>query len=163
STYVFKLKPGVKWHNIAPVNGRELVADDVVYSYQRIIDLKANAAILANVIKIEAPDKASVKLTLGKPNADLLANLGGLQGKIVPRELGERNGGLEGPPAIGTGPWIYEKWEQGQGFAATRNREYFQKGQPYVDRIETFRSADATTGFNAFRTGTNNVLGTFLL
>ena len=79
-------------------------------SFQRILDLKANAAILANVTKMEAPDKATVKLTLGKPNADLLANLGGLQGKIVPRELGERNGGLEGPPAIGTGPWIYEKW-----------------------------------------------------
>src|SRR5262249_47299456 len=37
-TYLFKLQPGTKFHNIAPVNGRDLTADDIVYSYQRIRD-----------------------------------------------------------------------------------------------------------------------------
>src|SRR5262245_10296347 len=40
TTYVFKLRRGVKFQNIKPVNGRELVAGDVQYSYQRVLDLK---------------------------------------------------------------------------------------------------------------------------
>src|SRR5262245_4067091 len=46
TTHIFKLRPGVKWHNIPPVNGRELVADDIVYSLQRIRDLKSFADYL---------------------------------------------------------------------------------------------------------------------
>src|SRR5207302_1364671 len=34
-SYVFKLRPGVRWHNVAPVRGRELTADDIVYSANR--------------------------------------------------------------------------------------------------------------------------------
>src|SRR2546428_106518 len=64
TTYLFKLRSGVKFHNIAPVNGRELVADDVVFSFQRIRDLKSFASQLAGVSKFEAPDKSTVKLTL---------------------------------------------------------------------------------------------------
>src|SRR5204862_7448715 len=75
TTYVFKLRPGVKFHNIAPVNGRELVADDIVFSYQRVLDQKTFAAVLRGVTKMEATDRSTLKLTLDKPNADLLANL----------------------------------------------------------------------------------------
>src|SRR5262245_44476304 len=39
-TYVFRVRPGVRFHNIAPVNGRELVADDIIYSFDRIRQLK---------------------------------------------------------------------------------------------------------------------------
>jgi ABC-type transport system substrate-binding protein len=47
-TYIFKLRPGVKWQNIAPVNGRELVAEDVKYSFERILGLKVNASLLGD-------------------------------------------------------------------------------------------------------------------
>src|SRR5205814_2289443 len=71
-TYIFKLAPNIKWHNIPPVNGRELVADDIIYSYNRIREQKNYAAFLAGIAKMEAVDKATLKLTLEKPNADLL-------------------------------------------------------------------------------------------
>src|SRR5262245_23239814 len=87
TTYVFKLRPGVKFHNIAPVNGRELVADDVVGSFQRQIDLKVNAAALAGVVRLDAPDKTTLKLTLDKPNADILWSLANAICKVLPREL----------------------------------------------------------------------------
>ena len=41
TTYVFKLKKGVRWHNKPPVNGRELTADDVKYTYDRFLTVKA--------------------------------------------------------------------------------------------------------------------------
>jgi peptide/nickel transport system substrate-binding protein len=75
TTYVFKLRPGVKFHNLPPVNGRELVADDIAFSYQRIRDLKVSASLLTGLTKIETPDRSTLKLTLDKPNPDFLIGL----------------------------------------------------------------------------------------
>ena len=59
TTYVFKLRPGVRWHAKPPVNGRELTADDVVYSVERFRTVKgnANAYMLSSLDKVEAVDK----------------------------------------------------------------------------------------------------------
>src|SRR5499427_3318344 len=65
TTYVFKLRRGVRWHPKPPVNGRELTAEDVVYSVERFrtITGNANAYMLASLDKVEAPDKYTVKIT----------------------------------------------------------------------------------------------------
>src|SRR5262245_17487192 len=59
TTYVFKLRRGVRWHNKPPVNGRELTADDVKYTYERFLTIKGNGnkPVLEMVDKIEALDK----------------------------------------------------------------------------------------------------------
>ncbi len=71
-TYVFKLRPGVKFFNIAPVNGRELVAEDIVYSFKRQQDLKFTASFLGPVEKVEATDRQTVLVTLSRPDNDQL-------------------------------------------------------------------------------------------
>jgi ABC-type transport system substrate-binding protein len=161
-TYVFKLRPGVKWHNVPPVNGRELVADDIVYSYQRLRDLKVSASLLTGLAKMETPDRTTLKLTLDKPNPDFLLGLADFRAKVVARELVERNGDLTGPPVIGSGPWLYEDYVAGQRFAARRNPDYYLKGRPYADSIETFVAADGSALTNALRTKAANVIGSGL-
>src|SRR5438552_3299302 len=42
TSYVFKLRKGVRWHNKPPVNGRELTSEDVRYSYDRFLNIKGN-------------------------------------------------------------------------------------------------------------------------
>jgi ABC-type transport system substrate-binding protein len=158
-TYSFKLRPGVKWQNLPPVSGRELVADDIVFSLGRLRDLRDYAALLAGIARTEAVDRQTVKITMDRPNADLLVNLAAIQAKIVAREAVAVNGNLEGPPVIGTGPWLFQRWTQGGDFAATRNPDFFRKGVPYADGLETFRTADASAPANAFRGGRVNVLG----
>jgi len=79
TTYVFKLRRGVRWHNKPPVAGRELTADDVKYSVERFLTVKgnANAYMLKSVDKVEALDKHTVKFTLKEPFAwflDMLAS-----------------------------------------------------------------------------------------
>jgi ABC-type transport system substrate-binding protein len=79
TTYVFKLRKGVRWHPKPPVNGRELTADDVKYTYERFLTIKGNGnrPVLESVDRIEALDKYTVKFTLKQPNAwflDLLAS-----------------------------------------------------------------------------------------
>jgi peptide/nickel transport system substrate-binding protein len=160
TTYLFKLRQGVKFHNIPPVNGRELVADDVVYSLQRIRDLKTFAGLIAGVTKFEAPDKYTVKLTLDKPNPDLLINLCEAAGMaIVAKEQVDAQKDLTAMPVIGTGAWIAEDFVVNDHFFAKKNPDYFVKGQPYVDRIESFRTTDPTNVLNAFRSNTVQVVG----
>src|SRR5260370_18256874 len=70
TTYVFKLRKGVRWHNKPPVNGRELTAEDVKYSYDRFLNIKGNPNryLLEAVDKIETPDKYTVRFVLKEPN-----------------------------------------------------------------------------------------------
>src|SRR5262249_59368989 len=71
TTYVFKLRRGVRWHNKPPVNGRELTADDVRYTVERFLTLKgnANAYMLRPVERVEAVDRYTAKFTRKEPCA----------------------------------------------------------------------------------------------
>src|SRR6266404_3816605 len=112
TTYVFKLRRGVKWHPKPPMNGRELVADDVVYTITRFLTTKghANAPLLKSVDKVEAVDKYTVKFSLKEPYAwflDILASP--MVVAMVPRDASEKFGDLKKPESyIGTGPWMLE-------------------------------------------------------
>jgi ABC-type transport system substrate-binding protein len=158
-TYVFKLRPGVKWHNIAPVNGRELTADDVIYSFQRIRDLKVLAGPLAGIARMEAPDKSTFKLTLDKPNADMLDNLSYRTVLVVAREVVDAKGDLKTGPMIGTGAWILDDFVAGESFRGKRNPDYLLKGRPYADSFESLRAGDPAAILNAFRANSVNVIG----
>src|SRR5437899_5662778 len=69
TTYVFKLRRGVRWHGKPPVNGRELTADDVRYTYERFLTIKGNPnrPVLEQVETIEALDRATTQFTLKEP------------------------------------------------------------------------------------------------
>src|SRR5256885_13589647 len=69
TTYIFKRRRGVRWHPKPPVNGRELTADDIKYTYERFLTITGNPnkAVLEYVDKIEALDKHTVKFTLRSP------------------------------------------------------------------------------------------------
>ena len=94
TTYVFKLRQGVRWQNKPPLNGRELVAEDVKYSFERFLGEKGNAnkPMLASVDKVEAPDKYTVRVTLKEPFAwflHMLSNPGALW--MIARECVEKS------------------------------------------------------------------------
>src|SRR5439155_26640382 len=77
--YVFSLRKGVKWHNKPPVNGRELVAEDVKFTFDRFLAETGNAAryLLESVDRIEVVDPYTVKFVLKEPYVwlvDVLAN-----------------------------------------------------------------------------------------
>jgi peptide/nickel transport system substrate-binding protein len=153
TTYVFKLRRGVKFHNVPPVNGREVTSADVLYSYRRVLGLKSLASLLAGVQRMEAPDPFTFKVTLAEPDADLLANLAASNLAVVAREAVEVSGDLRNGPYIGTGPWIVESVtpDSNRNTMLVRNPDYFLKGLPYVDRLEFIRLADASTIVAAFR------------
>jgi peptide/nickel transport system substrate-binding protein len=157
TTYVFKLRRGVKWQNKPPVNGRELTADDVVFSVNHFLTVKgnANAYMLKAVDKVEAPDKHTVKFTLKEPFVwflDMLSNPHAVA--IVAKEVVEKYGELKKPETvIGTGPWMLDSYRPNVGLTYVRNPNYFVQGLPYIDRIEATVDDDNASRMAAFLSG----------
>jgi peptide/nickel transport system substrate-binding protein len=157
TTYVFKLRRGVRWHNKPPVNGRELTADDVKYTLERFLTVKGNSNVymLRSVDKVEAVDKYTVKITLKEPTAwflDLLASP--MAVAIVAREAVDKFGDLRKMEAvIGTGPWMLDSYRPNVGYTCVRHPNYFIAGQPYIERIEVAVDEDNASRMAAFMSG----------
>ena len=157
TTYVFKLRRGVRFHPKPPVNGRELTAEDVVYSVERFRTVKGNpqAYMLAAVDRVEALDRHTVKFTVKEPFAwflDMIANPMTLA--IVARECVEKFGDLKKAEAVvGTGPWMLEGYTPNVGYTLVRHRSYFQAGLPYIDRIDVTIDDDNASRLSAFLSG----------
>ena len=153
TTYVFKLRKGVRWHAKPPVNGRELTADDVVYTVDRFLKVKgnANAYMLDSVTKVEPVDR----YTLKEPFAwflDMIANPMALA--IIAKEVVEKHGDLKKPEAvIGTGPYMLDSYRPNTGITLVRNPNYFLPGLPYIDRVEMVVDEDNASRMAAFLSG----------
>jgi peptide/nickel transport system substrate-binding protein len=157
TTYVFKLRRGVRFHPKPPVNGRELTADDVVYSVERFRTVTGNpqAYMLAAVDKVEALDRYTVKFTVKEPFAwfpDMIANPMTLA--IIARECVEKFGDLKKAEAVvGTGPWMLDSYRPNVGYTLLRNPNYFLPGLPHIDRIEVVVDEDNASRMAAFLAG----------
>src|SRR5690606_24053785 len=80
--YVFTLHEGFKFANVPPVDGRDVTAEDVVYSFERFRDLpeaQNNSFFKSVVTSMEAVDNTTFRVTLAAPYADALIELGGTQ------------------------------------------------------------------------------------
>jgi peptide/nickel transport system substrate-binding protein len=147
-TYVFKLRKGVRWHPKPPVNGRELTADDVKYTYDRFLQVKGNPnrSMLGQVEKIDVIDRYTVKFTLNEPFGWFLDYLANTVMWIVPREAVEQFGDLRRWEAcIGTGPWLLERYEPNTRLVFVRNKDYFVPGLPYADGVEVTVDEDPSS------------------
>jgi peptide/nickel transport system substrate-binding protein len=150
TTYVFKLRKGVRWHPKPPVDGRELTAEDVKYSFERFTAI----SYIAGIERIEAPDRHTVTLVLREPYAWLLDVLASTTAWIVPREAVEKFGDLKAPEAcIGTGPWMLDRYEPNVGISFVRHPGYFRPGLPHADRVEATFEADPATRFASWLAG----------
>ncbi len=156
TVYVFKLRKGVRWHPKPPVNGRELTAEDVRYTYDRFLNIKGNAnrPVLEMVDKVEAVDKHTVKFTLKEPNAWFVERLASTSTWIVAKESVDQHGDLRKPESVvGTGPWMLERYEPNVRISFVRNPNYFVPGLPYADGVHVTLDADPASGFAAFLAG----------
>ena len=170
-TIVFHLRQGVRWHDIPPVNGREFVADDVVYTLRRHYGAGAGEGSPAvqwgninAITSVEARDRYTV-VVKSPPNVDLLHDLlvGAHMQDIVAREAVEEFGTLDDwETQIGTGPWIAGESVQGSTYSWVRNPDYFGTDElfpaegfqlPYADELTFFEIPELSTAIAALRSG----------
>ena len=156
TTYVFKLRKGVRWHPKPPVNGRELTAEDIKYTYDRFLTIKGNGnrPVLESVERIDVLDKHTVKFTLKEPNAWFLDMLASTSTWIIAKECVEKFGDLKkAESVVGTGPWMLERWEPNVKMSYVRNPNYFLPGLPYADAVEIIMDKDPSSRLAAWLSG----------
>jgi len=157
TTYIFHLRHGVTWHNKPPLNGRELVAEDVKFTYDRFLAEPGNPLrfTLESVDHIEAVDRYTVQFLLKEPFVWLVNVLSNPYSTwIIAPEVVEKFGDLKkSESVIGTGPFILERYEPNVKTVFKRNPDYFLKDQPYVDGVEWLVLDDPSTGLAMYRTG----------
>ncbi|WP_198666079.1 ABC transporter substrate-binding protein [Tropicimonas sp. IMCC34043] len=146
-TFTFKLRPGVKFHN-----GRELTAEDVKYSLDRVTNpetqspgagffgsiegydamASGEATSLSGVTVI---DPYTVEIKLSRPDATFLHVMAINFSSIVPKEEVEKWGLDFGKHPVGSGAFKLSDWTLGQSLTFERNKDYWHTGVPKLDQI----------------------------
>ena len=157
-TWTFKLRQGVKWHNVPPLNGRELVADDIKYCYDAYAKEGVQSFTFQEIEGMETPDKYTIRIHLKTPNTMFPQNVAEAVTVIFPREVLEEDGDLK-KRMIGTGPFILKEFDRKVKAVLVRNPDYFDKGYPHLAEYRILSTPDAATRLAAFRTGQSDILG----
>ena len=153
TTFVFTLRDDVRWQDVAPLDGRRLVADDLVFSYERQRTPGwPNSPLLEIVDGVETTEDFELRITLSAPDADFPGALADGHSKIVAREVVELNGDLKDGPTIGSGPWILVRSRPDASHIFRRNPDYFERDLPFLDGLNVSIIPDEDTREAAFRT-----------
>jgi oligopeptide transport system substrate-binding protein len=164
--YTFYLREGVKFHN-----GREIVAEDVVYSFTRMADPKNKSPaghLLEKVLGfnqfqdgrtndlrgLKSVDKHTFEIRLSDPFYPFISVLGTFQFKVVPKEEIEKPESVFARRPIGSGPFRFVSMKEKEEIVLESNHDYFE-GRPYLDEIifRIFPGAPRKSILKKFREG----------
>jgi peptide/nickel transport system substrate-binding protein len=152
--YTIKLRPGVRWESRPPVNGREVVAADVKYSFERALRKSPYATLLGPVERVETPDPRTVRVHLTDAFAPFVHNLAEPCNAILPPEMEDRLGDFKSAESlVGCGPFMLERYEPGVKAVFARNPTYYEPGRPHLDKVEWLFLRDRSTQLSLFRAG----------
>ncbi len=173
-TITFHIRKGVHWHDKPPMNGRELVADDIVFSFHRMTgtgsgftEPSPHATVISNlpIESIEATDKYTVVFKLTKLHLDALWDIYSSSnfGFIYPPEVIQEHGDAQDwRNLVGTGPYELTDWVKDSSQTFTKNPNYWgydekfpENRLPYLDEIKFLIIPDSSTQLAALRTGKN--------
>ncbi len=173
TTIIIHIRQGVHWQNKPPVNGRELTAKDVEYTFERLTGLgefeevgQSDRAATIDNIPIEsvtATDEYTVEFKLSRPSSIALTTILYEEevALIVPREPIDMYGSMnDWRYAIGTGPFIIIDHVDGSSWSFAKNPDYWaydprypENRLPYVDEAEVLIMPDMGTRLAALSSG----------
>jgi peptide/nickel transport system substrate-binding protein len=167
-TYTFILRDDVYFHDNAAFpggKGRKMIAADVAYSLQRIINTTTaspGAWIFNNRIDttegFTALNDTTFQLKLLRPFHPILGILSMQYCSVVPHEAIEKYGTAFRSNPCGTGPFRFTRWEEGQVLLLAKNEKYFERDSvgnrlPYLDGIKVSFLDNKATEFLEFTQG----------
>lgn len=129
TSVMFKLREGVKFHDRQPMNGRELVADDVKYSFERSLNRNSKwAAALGPLSNVMVLGDHEIQFTFESPYPSFMSKISHAVGyPIRAQDVGDEFGGFDTFDAmIGTGPYMMGDYEVGAKQQFVRNENYFR-------------------------------------
>ncbi len=156
--WTIKLKPNVKFHDVAPVSGRLMTSEDVKATYDRASSKESTnkPQAAAPIEKVEYPDDKTIVFTLSKPSAvflDVLADSNIFW--LMPKEA--FNGGFDpAQTAIGSGPWVLQNYTPSVKITTLRHPNWHigaKSGAPFADGIEQAIIPEYANRLAQFRAG----------
>ncbi len=174
-TYTFVLRRGVRFHDsevFATGRGRAVVAQDFVYSFRRLLDpataspggwifrgkvLEDKAGAISDTCFVAAND-STLRIHLQAPFVPFLGILTMPYASVVPRETVARYGKDFREHPVGTGPFRFKLWDEGNVLLYSRNSHYWRRDNqgrtlPYLDAVAISFIADRKTEFLTFMQG----------
>jgi ABC-type transport system substrate-binding protein len=159
---------------------REITADDVVYSLNRILNPKltptpspvasaffGSIAGAADVIAgtaetasgIKAVDPHTIEIDLAHPDPVIMNSLASEFASIVPKEFATEDTVAFSKSPVGSGPFLLKAYSSGQQATFVRNPHYWQAGQPTLDEIDIHVGVDDNTALQQVEGGSLDLLG----
>lgn len=132
-TWVFDLREGVHFHN-----GDKFTANDVKYTFERMLDPKTAstyATFFTPLSGVEVASPTQVIFHLSTPYGPFLTNLAA-DGQIMNQRAVESSNSAQNP--VGTGPFQFVDWVQGDHITLKKFGQYFQPGRPFLDQVTIY-------------------------
>jgi len=180
TTVVFNIRSGVHWHDKAPMNGRELTAEDVVFNFHRYLGLGSGFTEVPEGVAGVAPpltkggitavsaDGNQVIFTLDAPNLDIVKTL--LIQNIAfiypPEVIMEHGDVADWRNLVGTGPFELVDWVEASSVTFNKAPNYWKHDErfpdnqlPYVDELVALVMPEPQTRVAALRSGKVDFIG----
>ena len=178
-THIVHLRKGIHWQNIPPANGREFIADDVVFHYNRLYGLGAGFTKpspfrvkdvrFKDLISVTAVDKYTVIFKFNTLNPENIMETlhNALQAQCLENPDAVKKWGdvTDWRHAIGTGPFILKDFVPGKSASLVKNPDYWgyderhpQNKLPYVNSIKFLIIPDDDEALEAMRAGKIDIM-----
>ena len=148
--FTFGIRDDVYWQNIAPLNGRQFVAEDAKFAFDRYAVEGVHQSYWRNISSTEAPDDSTFKITMGTVTADFILPLASRYQTIFPRETVDA-GNID-TVVVGTGPMILTEAVDGSHLSFDKNPDYWER-EVLLDGHDVRLITDQTARVAAFRVG----------
>ncbi len=134
TVYLFTLRDDANWHDVDPLNGRQITIADIQATHDRFKEISANAAGWDNVIaQFTTGEDNSIRFDLHKPHAPFLTLAGSSQHMwVIPQEIVDDGTVAQRP--VGSGPWVFENFEPGVAINWRRN-DNWHRSRDYVNAM----------------------------
>lgn len=159
-SYRFALRKDVAWHD-----GQPFTSADVKFTFEHALlkyHSRTRAALEDLVSAIDAPDPYVVVFRLKRPYGPLLQRLDVVEASIIPEHVFRNQDLLSGAPTrhpIGTGPFTFVSYAPADRLILAKNRDYFRKGVPIVDRVVFRIMPNAATAIAGLEKGEIDYVG----
>ena len=149
-TFTLTLNSGIMFHDGTPLD-----AAAVKFSLDRArTDPKSNIKPdLAPVTDVTVVDPTTIKLTLSRPDSEIVGILTDRAGMIVSPTAVQALGDGFGTQPVGTGPFKLDNYSPGASVTYSKNPDYWRTGLPYLDGLDMSIVLEADTRLNALLSG----------